>query len=194
MSSANLEMNDIEEKNNCDNDNIEKPIEPEVYKPMNNNDKVIQDIYNDNQENKSENKIKELIKITNENRNSKKEKYLEDKLLEKYSKDLRNEIYEEEYKKLYNKIKTEISFKIKEELLLKKQKELEIKKKKIEYSNKKKLEEYQNILYRNLKEEYEMSKIDIINLKANEFEEKYRKEFLSNRDNIKRELIIEYQT
>ena len=71
---------------------------------------------------------------------------------------------------------------------------IEIKKKKIEYSNKKKLEEYQNILYRNLKEEYEMSKIDIINLKANEFEEKYRKEFLSNRDKIKRELIIEYQT
>ena len=59
---------------------------------------------------------------------------------------------------------------------------------------KKKLEEYQNILYRNIKEEYEMSKIDIINLKSNEFEEKYRKEFLNNKDKIKRDLIIEYQT
>ena len=124
MSSANLEKNDIEDnnKNNCEN--VEKPIEPEIYQPLNNNDKFEQNISNNYLENKSENKIKELIKITNENRSSKKEKYLEDKLLEKYSKDLKNEIYDEEYKKLYNKIKTEISFKIKEELLLKKQKEV----------------------------------------------------------------------
>ena len=69
-----------------------------------------------------------------------------------------------------------------------------IKKKKIEYNNKKKLEEYQNILYKNIKEEYKMSKIDIINIKMNEFEEKYKKDFLSNKDKIKRELIIEFQT
>ena len=39
MSSANLEMNEIEDnnKNNCEN--IEKPIEPEIYQPLNNNDK-----------------------------------------------------------------------------------------------------------------------------------------------------------
>ena len=38
-----------------------------------------------------------------------------------------------------------------------------------------------------------MSKIDIINLKIKEFEEKYKKEFLRNKDKIKRELITKYQ-
>ena len=193
MSDEDLEMkyNDNERKDN----NIEKPIEPEIYEPLNLNKINIKDKennYNDS-EGKWQNKLKELMKKTNEERDNKKEKYIEDKLLEKYCKDLRNEVYNEEYKKIYNKIKTEISFKIKEELLLRKQKEAEIKKKKIEYNNNKKLEEYQNILYRNIKEEYEMSKIDIINLKINEFEDKYRKVFLNNKDKIKRELITEYQ-
>ena len=38
-----------------------------------------------------------------------------------------------------------------------------------------------------------MSKIDIINIKVKEFEEKYKKEFLRNKDKIKRELITKYQ-
>jgi hypothetical protein len=202
-------MSDIEFENNNEindnnminlrdeeqNENNDKPIEPEIYQPIN-SEKINLPESNDN-ENKYENfkskDIKEILKKSNLNKNNQKEKYIEEKLLEKYSKNMRNEIYNEEYKKIYNKIKSEISYKIREELLSKRQKEIELKKKKIEYNNKKKLEEYENTLYKNLKEEYEMSKIDIINLKTKEFEEKYRKEFLKNKDKIKRELITKYQ-
>ena len=186
------ELDYIESKTKQTYDNLEKPIEPEIYKPLNDSKNIQQNENYSNYEGNRETKLKELIKVTNE-RNNKKEKYIEDKLLEKYSKEVKDEIYKEEYQKIFNKIKNEISFKIREELLLKKQKEIEIKKKKFEYNNKKKLEEYQNILYRNIKEEYEISKIDIINLKINEYEGKYKKEFLNNKDKIKRGLIIEYQ-
>ena len=180
MSSENLEneqKNDI--KNQMEFNNLENPIEPEVYKPLNDYENIKLNKNNTGSEEKPENKIKELIKLSNENRNSKKEKFIEEKLLEKYSKELRDEVYNEEYRKIYNKIKSDISYKIREELLLRKQKEIEIKKKKFEYNNNKKLEEYKNILYKNIKEEYEMSKIDILNLKLNEYEEKYKKEFFN---------------
>ena len=194
MSSENLEIeqtNDLKKQEEINN--IENPIEPQIYKPLNDYEKIKLNKNNTGLEEKSEMKIKELMKFSNENRNSKKEKYIEEKLLEKYSKELKDEIYNEEYRKLYNKIKSDISYKVREELLLRKQKEIEIKKKKFEYNNNKKLEEYKNILYRNMKEEYEMSKMDILNLKINEYEEKYKKEFFNNKDKIKRELIIEFQ-
>ena len=194
MSSENLEIEQKEDKiKQIEYNDLENPIEPEIYKPLNIDEKEDQN-HNYISKKNSEIKIGELMKLSNENRNSKKEKYIEDKLLEKYSKELKDEVYNEEYRKIYNKIKNDISYKIREELLLRKEKEVEIKKKKFEYNNNKKLEEYQKILYRNIKEEYEMSKIDIINLKINEFEEKYKKEFLNNKDKIKRELILEFQT
>ena len=194
MSSENLEIeqtNDI--KKQVEINNLENPIEPQICKPLNDFEKIKLNKNNTGLEEKSEMKIKELMKFSNENRNSKKEKYIEEKLLEKYSKELKDEIYNEEYRKLYNKIKSDISYKVREELLLRKQKEIEIKKKKFEYNNNKKLEEYKNILYKNMKEEYEMSKMDILNLKINEYEEKYKKEFFNKKDKIKRELIIEFQ-
>ena len=193
MSKKIEELNCPEEKIKQIYENVVKTIEPEIYQPYNNHEKIQQNYNHNELEEKTENKIRELKKSTNEISTNKKEKYIEDKLLEKYSRDLRNEIYIDEYKKIYNNIKNEISYKIREELLLKKQKEIEMKKKKYEYNNSKKLEEYQSNLYRNLKEEYEMSKIDIINIKINEFEEKYLKEFLNCKDKLKRELILEYQ-
>ena len=120
MSSENLEIeqsNDI--KKQAEINNIENPIEPQIYKPLNDYEKIKLNKNNTGSEEKSEMKIKELMKFSNENRNSKKEKFIEEKLLEKYSKELRGEVYNEEYRKVYNKIKNEISYKIKEELLLK---------------------------------------------------------------------------
>ena len=192
MSSQNLENEQYEIKDEeiINNNNLENPIEPEIYEPINNNEESQQNKNINDSEEKYKIKLKELMKLYNENRNNNKEKYIQEKLLEKYSKELRGEVYNEEYRKVYNKIKSEISYKIKEELLLKMQKEIEMKKKKFEYNNKKKLEEYQNILYKNIKQEYEMSKIDIMNIKLNEYEEKYKKEFLNNKDKIKRELFF----
>ena len=198
----------INTNEHIENENLEKPVEPEIYHPLtsenanqreSSNKKINNKNNNLNNEenNLNYNNIKDLSqkpKINlNINKNTQKEKYIQDKLLEKFSKNIKNELYEEEYKKVYNKIKNEISFKIREELLSRRQKEIEMKKKKIEYNNKKKLEEYENILYKNIKEEYEMSKIDIINIKTKEFDEKYKKEFLRNKDKIKRDLITKYQ-
>ena len=194
--------NDLIDNELTKNEKIEKPLEPEIYEPLSSENKNLKEYtnnlkeinnYNFNEEENWQNNINDLIKISNMNKNTKKEIYIQEKLLEKYSKNIRNQIYDEEYKKIYNKIKSEISYKIREEILSKRQKEIEIKKKKIEYNNKKKIEEYENLLYKNIKEEYEMSKIDIINIKAKEFEEKYKKEFLRNKDKIKRDLIIKYQ-
>ena len=191
-----------------ENKNLEKLVKPEIYLPLTSDNINQREISNKNAQNTSNNlndekeiyqynNIKDLgkksNKILNINNNTKKEKYIQDKLLEKFTKNIKNDLYDEEYKKVYNKIKNEISFKIREELLSRRQKEIELKKKKIEYNNKKKLEEYENILYKNIKEEYEMSKIDILNIKTKEFDEKYKKEFLRNKDKIKRDLIIKYQ-
>lgn len=200
------ENNELNYANNIIDDEIKlnskELVEPEIYqpltsenlnqKPISNNKEQIKNTDLENEE-KWQNNIKELLKKSNINKNTPKEKYIQEKLMEKYSKNLRTELYDEEYKKIYNKIKGEISYKIREELLSRRQREIELKKKKIEYNNKKKLEEYEKILYKNIKDEYEMSKIDIINIKVKEFEEKYKKEFLRNKDKIKRELITKYQ-
>ena len=200
------ENNELNYANNIIDDEIKinskELVEPEIYqpltsenlnqKPISNNKEQIKNTDLENEE-KWQNNIKELLKKSNINKNTQKEKYIQEKLMEKYSKNLRTELYDEEYKKIYNKIKGEISYKIREELLSRRQREIELKKKKIEYNNKKKLEEYEKILYKNIKDEYEMSKIDIINIKVKEFEEKYKKEFLRNKDKIKRELITKYQ-
>ena len=200
------ENNELNYANNIIDDvikiNSKELVEPEIYqpltsenlnqKPISNNKEQIKNTDLENEE-KWQNNIKELLKKSNINKNTPKEKYIQEKLMEKYSKNLRTELYDEEYKKIYNKIKGEISYKIREELLSRRQREIELKKKKIEYNNKKKLEEYEKILYKNIKDEYEMSKIDIINIKVKEFEEKYKKEFLRNKDKIKRELITKYQ-
>ena len=146
MSSGNLEIEQIDnEIKQIEYNNLENPLEPEIYMPLNINENEKENKNYICSEKKSEIKIGELLKLPNDNKNNKKEKYIEDKLLEKYSKELRDDIYNEEYRKIYNKIKNEISHKIREELLLRKQKEIEIKKKKFEYNNNKKLEEYQNI-------------------------------------------------
>ena len=199
----NLDNND-----HIENENLEKPVEPEIYHPLTSENINQKEYSNKKSQNKSNNfnieednleynNIKDLSHKPKMNlsinKNTKKEKYIQDKLLEKFTKNIRNDLYDEEYKKVFIKIKNEISFKIREELLSRRQKEIEMRKKKIEYNNKKKLEEYENILYKNIKEEYEMSKIDILNIKTKEFDEKYKKEFLRNKDKIKRELITKYQ-
>ena len=200
--------NNFNDNEHFKNENLEKPVEPEIYHPLTSENINQKEYSNKKTQNKSNNfnneqdnlkynnikNLKQKPKINlSINKNTKKEKYIQDKLLEKFTKDIRSDLYDEEYKKVYNKIKNEISFKIREELLSRRQKEIEMRKKKIEYNNKKKLEEYENILYKNIKEEYEMSKIDIINIKTKEFDEKYKKEFLRNKDKIKRELITKYQ-
>ena len=60
--------------------------------------------------------------------------------------------------------------------------------------SKKKLEDFQNTLYKNLKDEYELQKIEILNEKCKEFDENAKEEFLGNKDKIKRELYNKYDS
>ena len=70
---------------------------------------------------------------------------------------------------------------------------MKLEKKKIEYGTKKKLEEYENNLYINLKEECNIQKLEIINQKVKELEEKYKNDLIQMKDKIKRELFTKYQ-
>ena len=85
------------EYNIPNNDDIlEKPVEPEIYQPLNSdsNPNKIQELSNNENVNevdnnfqnkeKMQNNISELIKKSNLNKNTQKEKYIQDKLLKNY--------------------------------------------------------------------------------------------------------------
>ena len=144
------------------------------------------------EESENQSEMQEIMQKCLANKNSQREKYIEEKILRKYSKNVKPEVYKEEYFKVYNQIRAEISEKIMASLIARKEKEIEIKKKKLEYYSKKKLEDFQNAYYKNLKEEYELQKIDILNEKCKEFDENAKEEFLGNKDKIKRELYNKY--
>ena len=188
--------------NNIISDSLEKNCEPclNIYNYSKSQNTEIKNSCDQNspikiiEESENQSEMQEIMQKCLENNNSQKEKYIEEKLLKKCSNNIKPEVYKEEYFKVYNKIRSEISEKIMSFLKGKKEKEIEIKRKKLEYYSKKKLEDFQNTLYKNLKDEYELQKIEILNEKCKEFDENAKEEFLGNKDKIKRELYNKYDS